>query len=268
MRWLGWFFLVVCLSLPAAASGQASGDVKVTLDPAVAGKPSRLSVVASGQATSSGQESPKSVSLLITRGFKIDPLSRAERCSADQAKSFACPPGSKVATGSASGQVTVPPFPPFDFTATAEAFLTPNVQPGDIAGVVVQVREPKSGRQASIQGRLLTVAGDATFGDELRFENFDSMQQALPPGASARLDRLELSVEAHRTVRRTRTVKRRVRTPHGRTRVVRRRKVSVKRYDLITNPRTCTGSWPYQVRVTFPSSQMVRDGSVPCSSSR
>jgi len=240
MRWLGWLFLVVCLALPAAASGQASGDVKVTLDPAVAGKPSRLSVVASGQATSSGQESPKSVSLLITRGFQIDPLSRAERCSAEQA----------------------------DFTATIEAFLTPKVQPGDIAGVVVQVREPKSGRQASIQGRLLTVSDNAAFGDELRFENFDSMQQALPPGASARLDRLELSVEAHRTVRKTRTVKRRVRTSHGRTRVVRRRKVSVKRYDLITNPRTCTGAWPYQVRVTFPSSQMVRDGSVPCSSSR
>lgn len=231
----------------------------------MAGKPSRLSVLASGEAVSSGQETPKSFSLVIARGFKIDPRARAELCSADQARSFSCPQASKVATGSASGQVTVPPFPTFDFTATVEAFLTPKVQPGDIAGVVVQGREPRSGRQASIQGRLLPVSGDATFGTELRFDNFDFTQQAAPPGASAKLTRFELSVGARRSVRKVRIVKRRVRTRDG-TKIRRRRKVSVKRYYLITNPPTCAGSWPYQVRVTFPSSQTVRDGSVPCSS--
>ncbi len=37
------------------------------------------------------------------------------------------------------------------------------------------------------------------------------------------------------------------------------------RGDLIRNPRTCNGSWPYQVRLRYSQTdESVRDGSVAC----
>ena len=71
-------------------------------------------------------------------------------------------------------------------------------------------------------------------------------------------------MEARRRVRKVRVVRRRVHTRHG-TKIRRRRKVRIRRYYLITNPTTCAGSWPYQLRATFPSNpDVVSDGSVPC----
>ena len=253
--------LAMLLAFPASALAQ-QGDVTLTLTPASPGKHSRLSLHASGEAVSSGQQAPKSVSLFITRGFKLDPRARAGRCTAQKADAFDCPITSRVATGSAQGEVTLPPFPTYHFTATLEAFLAPRAQPGDIAGVVVLAQA--SGRRATIHGRLLPVAGSGPFGAELRFENFDVAQQQAPVGASAKLTRFDLSVEARRRVRKVRVVRRRVHTRHG-TKVRRRRKVRIRRYYLITNPPTCTGSWPYQLRATFPSNpEVVRDGSVVC----
>ena len=266
MRKRHLLLLVALLALPASASGQApSGQATLTLSPATAGKHSRLGVVASGDAVASGQQPPKSLSLFITRGFKLDPRARKGRCTQQQASSYSCPVDSRVATGSAEGQATVPVFGNIQFSATIEAFLTPRVQPGDIAGVVVQAHESRSGRQASIQGRLVPVPTGA-FGAELRFENFNLPQQQAPPGSSAKLTKFDLSVEARRRVRKVRVVKRRVHTRHG-TKVKRHRKVRIRRYYLITNPRTCPGSWPYQLRATFPSGpDVVRDGSVACQS--
>lgn len=258
-----YLLVLVCLpALPASAHAQASGDVAVALTPPAAAKPTRLSLQASGSALSSGQEAPKSVSLLIARGFKFDSRARAARCTSEQASAYDCPAASRVATGSAEGQATVPVFGVIPFRAAIEGFLTPKVQPGDIAGVVVQASA--SGRRTSIQGRLVPVVGTGPFGAQLLFENFEPAPQA-PPGSSAKLDRFELTVSARRRVRRVRLVKRRVKTRHG-IRIKRRRKVQIKRYYLIRNPRACTGSWPYQLRVTFPTRpEIVRDGSVACS---
>jgi hypothetical protein len=262
VRWPHLLPLAVLLAFPASAAAQ--GDVTVTLTPPTPGKHSRLSLHASGSAVSSGQQTPKSVSLFIARGFKLDPRARHGRCTAEQARSFNCPVDSRVATGRAQGEVTLPPFPAFPFSAFVEAFLSPKAQPGDIAGVVVEGRESKTGRQAVIHGRLLPLPGGGQFGAELRFDDFDLGQQQAPPGASAKLTNLDLSVEARRRVRTVRVVKRRVHTRHG-TKVRRRRKVRIRRYYLITNPTTCTGSWPYQLRATFPTDpEVVRDGSVPC----
>jgi hypothetical protein len=243
---------------------QAQGDVNITLTPPNAGKHSRLSLAASGSAVSSGQQTPKSISLFITRGFVLDPRARPGRCTDDQAKAFNCPVDSRVASGTAQGEVTVPPLPAFTFSASIDAFLTAKAQPGDIAGVVILGRESRTGRQATIHGRVIPVAGNGQFGAELRFDNFDFGQQQAPPGASAKLTHFDLSVGARRRVRKVRVVKRRVHTRHG-TRIKRRRKVRIRRYYLITNPHTCAGSWPYQLRATFPSGpDVVRDGSVSC----
>lgn len=264
MRWR--LLAAACLvAVPATALAQSPADVSVTLTPNAAGKPARLAVTATGDALGSSQQAPKSLSLQIARGLKVDPRSRSARCSAEQAKSFSCPVKSRVATGSAEGEVSFPPFGTFPFSASVAAFLAPRAQAGDIAGVVVQVREASSGRQAMVRGRVLPVAS-GPYGVELRFEDFDPGDQAAPPGASVKLTRLALSAEAQRTVRRVRILRRRIKTRRG-TRVKRVRVVRRRRYSLITNPRTCTGAWPYRLRATFPSSsEVVREGSVPCKS--
>jgi hypothetical protein len=233
------------LVLSTAVGAQSAEDVTVTLDPAAAGKPSRLTVVASGEATSSGQEQPQSLSLFIARGFKVDPRSRAKRCSEQQRLDLSCPAESRVATGTAQGSATF--FgQTFPFSATIEAFLAPRAQPGDIAGVAVVVREQSSGRTGSGKARLLRTGDSGPFGIELRFDEFPAAD--VPAGVTVKLDRLELSVKASRRVR--------VKRP--------RRKPRYRRYHLIRNPRECSGSWPFQARVQFPSSELVRDGSVAC----
>lgn len=238
------------LALPAAALAQ--GEVTVTLTPAKAGKPTRVSLKATGEAVSSGQEAPKSVSLFIARGFRFDSRARAKRCSAADAKAYSCPAASRVATGSAEGEATVPVLGVVPIAATVEAFLTPRRQRGDIAGIVVLAKESRSGQRALIRGRLLRVATAGQFGTELRLESFDVGQQTAPPGTSAKLNSFAVSISARRKVRK----------PVGR-----RRKLRVRRYYLLRNPRRCTGSWPYQLRAAFPTRpEFVRDGSVRCSS--
>ena len=103
-------------------------------------------------------------------------------------------------------------------------------------------------------------------GDFGLFTVFASVASMVAVASTASLeaaDRFELSVAAKRKVRKVRIVKRRVRTRRG-VRIKRRRKVRIKRYYLIRNPRTCSGSWPYEVRLDYPSGQRVVSGSVSC----
>jgi hypothetical protein len=264
--------LATTLVFPASAAAQVSGDVQVTVNPAVAGKGSKVSVTATGQATSSGQEAPKTISLLAARGFRTDLAAVAARCTDSQRKAFDCPAGSRIARGSAQGEATFL-LQRIPFTATMEAFLMRPFQPGDIAGVAVVVRA-SGGQRRTGRGRILPVGGTGPFGVEMRFEELPTL--TVPPGASARLDRLELTVGADRSVRERRRIKRRKRKKSGARKSAAARKKRRKRrryryvrvrHHLINNPRTCAGSWPYQVRVTFPSApEVVRDGTVACSS--
>ena len=254
---------VALLAFPASAGAQATGDVNVTLTPAVAKKASRLNVTASGQATNTGEQPPSAISLFVARGFKINPRAVPQLCTNREADGAACPETSRVATGSAQGQADVPIFGTFPFTGTIEAFLLPAQQEGDIAGVGIVVRG--AGRQFARRGRLIPLEGPTPFGVELRFDNLNFGQSQAPPGSSVQLNRLELSVGASR-VARVRVIKRVVVRRRGKRRRVRRRRTVRRRYNLITNPRTCGGSWPYQVKIGFPSGEQVRDGSVACSS--
>ena len=74
-------------------------------------------------------------------------------------------------------------------------------------------------------------------------------------------------VGARRTVRQVKIVRKRVRTRRG-TKVRRKRVVRRRRYDLITNPRTCAGTWPYQVRVVFPGRENTLTGAMSCTAAR
>ena len=168
---------------------------------------------------------------------------------------FDCPEASRIGRGTAQGRAEGPFVPggSFAFTATIDVFLAPAREVGDFAGVVVLVREPQSNQRFSGRGRILMIA-NGPFGTETRFEGLSGAGQ-LPPGVTVKLDRVEMRVGAKRTVRRRVTVRR-----NGK----RRRVIKRFRYSFLTNPRTCSASWPYRLRVEYPSRTDDFDGNVAC----
>ena len=196
-------------------------------------------------------ETPTSAVLAVARGFRFDPRARAERCSQAEAEQFQCPAKSRIGTGqalvNASGLIV--PGGSMDFTAAIEVFLAKEVAAGmwrawssRSASRAPACAEPPAG--ASFPWRTGPSASSSVSSSRAACSRLR--------GVTVTVKRIQLSVGARRTVRRVRRVR-------GR-RVVRR-----KRYHLIRNPRTCAGSWPYQVRVVFPSRTVTRDGSVACS---
>lgn len=230
------------------------------MKPATAGKPSRVSVEASGAAASSNDEIPRSVVLRIAQGFKIDRRARSKRCSAQQAADFDCPARSRIGRGTADVTARGPLLGPDGRSATAqiEAFIAPRKTKADLAGVVVQISEPSTGERGSGTGRLVRLPSNGTFGAEIRFDDFPEVDP--PSGYSVELERLTFSAGAKRVLKKRRTIKKRV---NGE--IVRKTVIKKRRFYLIRNPRTCAGSWPYEVRVAFPTEpEEVRSGSVPC----
>jgi hypothetical protein len=239
------------LLVPAVvAHGQAT-DGTIEVAPNVAGRASELRV--DFRPTPQQNEQARNAQALViaaTRGFKIDPRSRKRRCSEERARQFDCPEASRIGDGEANGTASIAGGTQ-TFTASIDVFLARPWQPGDIAGVVVQFREPQSGERGQARGRLVRVP-TGPFGAEVRFEDLAGATPSVP-GVTITVDRIQLRVGARRKV---------VRIIRRNGRRIRR----VRRYTLIRNPRTCAGSWPYQVRVRYPDREEVRDGSLACAS--
>lgn len=248
---------LVTLALPAAVSAADAPPGAVRLSPDVAARASELRVEIGSEvlAQNTSNEQPRALSLFGARGLQVAPRAVAGRCTDDQADGFECPASSRVGDGSAQGRAegAIIPGGGFDFTAKIDVFLTAPRQSGDIAGVVVLVSEPQSGQRFNARGRVLKVASGA-FGTETRFEGLSGGGQ-LPPGVTVKLTRVELRIGAKRTVRKTVTVRR-----NGKRRRVKKRVA----YSFLTNPRTCTGSWPYRLRVEYPDRADDHDGNVAC----
>lgn len=243
-------------ALVSAATATAAQTPTITLHPNVAGRQSQLTLQAEPGESMSGGQQVKSVVLSGTRGLKVDPRSRAKRCSAKEARDFNCPEASRIGSGEVKGHAsgTVVPGGRQDFTATIDSFLAPKQRTGDIAGVVFQVREPSSGTKGTTTGRIVRVA-NGPFGVELRFDDIGSTQPQIP-GVTITIDSITLHAGAKRTV----VTKRRVRR-HRRLVTIRR----THRYSLLTNPRTCSGLWPFRLTIGYSGrADDVRDGSAAC----
>jgi len=246
---------------PIASSQQApAGTVGVT--PNTAGKPSTVFLDFDPGSVASSEGAPRSIVLDILRGFKIDVRSRAARCSDAAAQSFQCPDASRIGSGSAivNARSFFLPSGGKDLTVSIAAFLAPPAGAGDLASVVLLVNESTTGTRRVLRGRLVRLAS-GPFGAELSIDV--SGIAGAPVGVTLKVTRFRMLVGARRTVRRVKIVKKRVRTRHG-TKVRRKRVVRRVRYNLITNPRTCAGTWPYQVRVLFPSRESTLTGGMAC----
>ena len=244
--------------LAGAAVAQVPGD-PVRVNPSRAGAASHLIVdVRASEDPAAGGRSPQSAVLSAATGFKFDPRARPERCSAERAKAFDCPTASRIGTGTANATVSNGFFSQ-PVTIDVNAFLGPPPQSGDVAGVVLQFRERSTGQRGTTTGRVVK-----TGGLEVRFDDLSGAAQP-PDGFTVRVDRIQLDVGASRTERVTvccKTVRR-----NGKKKKVKYKK-NVRR-DLIRNPRTCGGSWPYQFRLRYSASdESVRDGTVACTAAR
>lgn len=233
-----------------AVAAEPIPDGVVRLEPNIAGARSDLVIdVEPSEGASSSSETPQSLSVLFQRGFRFDSRARAGRCSDQRAENGTCPASSRIGTGTADGTATTLTGP-VHFTAQIEVFLARPRVSGDLAGVVVEVREPQSGVRGSGHGRVIKLSS-GQFGTEVRFDVSGGAGEPPAGVTSVEIDRVRLRVGARRTVRTTRQTSRGPRT-------VRRR------YSLITNPRTCRGEWLIRVSARYPDRTVEGDATPPC----
>jgi hypothetical protein len=228
----------------APALGAATGTVTVT--PNVAGKPSHVSFDIKPDGGN-----PKTLIIRATRGFKFEPRAVAKRCDPAHAKANKCPAKSKMGDGTTDVTVhqNAGVLADSHLTVAFQIFVAPPVKAGDVSGVVVHYKEPQTKQEGSITGRVYKGA-PAPFDLIIRFDKVDETVKA-PQGFSVRVDRLQASFGAKRTVKKTVH-------KNGKT------KTKKVRYDLVTNAKTCNGSWPYEIEQVFANSNPTTSGSAPC----
>jgi hypothetical protein len=247
------------LTAPAAAVQAPPGTV--TLSDNHAGAFSRLFVSFNGQASSAGTKPPQALFIDFPRGGKFDLRGRKTRCLPEQASASKCPADARIGTGSVQGSASGPsgllgPGVRQDFNVSVELFVASPTHPGDLADIVAEFREPKFSISRSGRARVLSLPS-GPFEVEVQVDQFPTT--SLPPGTTVEVSKAELNVGGTRTVRKVR--RKRVRR-HGKIR--RRRVVRKRRYSVITNPPTCTGTWAAQVRVRYSDRTDTYDAALPC----
>lgn len=251
------------IATPIAAALGAVAAPNLTISDNLHGDPTAVSVDAANQAPQ--EENPTSAVLQAARGYHLDLRALTATCTPDQAKSFACPAAARIGGGVIDGHASGPLIPSngrFDFEATVDAFLAPPLQPGDVAGVVLEVTEPQTGSRGTIAGRVVNV-DNGPFGLAVRFDDLNTAQPQVPPATQVYIDHVHLDAEAHRTVTRMITKVRTVKRHHKRKRIRRRIRTNVT-YGLIVNPPACSSDWPWEMTVDYPSGPRTIDGAITC----
>ncbi|HWE11630.1 MAG TPA: hypothetical protein VG325_19945 [Solirubrobacteraceae bacterium] len=235
--------------LAATALAAPADTVSLTLSPSKAGRRSTVHVLAQGPfpGVSGGATS---VVVDAARGFKADPRAVSVLCSAAQASARACPAASQIGHGTIATHVTTSiGAGSGDYNITADSYLAPKQQAGDIAGVVLLAStQTATGPQYfDTTGRLLKPAS-GPYGVELRFDNFPAVQSPVPGVTlTATVNSIELFAGASRKVT-TGTGK------HRRT----------KTYSLFTNPPTCRRTWTGRFMAVFTTGTVTRTLTTAC----
>ncbi len=260
----------------SAGAQEPIPDGAVTLDPNVAGRPTALVVdVDPRTAESSGNELPESLAIAFQRGFTFDPRAQPGRCTEQQAEDVNCPDNSQIGSGEARGTANTVAGP-VAFTATIEVFLANPRNGGDIADVILELREPQSNTKGSARGRFTPFAtGD--FAGELRFNV--GQQGSMPAGVtSIEVERLQLRTGAQRRVtqRVKKTVRKRI--PGAKCTVKSRRRGKPRTFtctvtrrrtlSLITNPTACRGEYLIRLSARYSDGRTIeRDATPACTPS-
>jgi hypothetical protein len=219
---------VVLIGVVAAeADVLAPGSIRAL--PGRAGAPSKLTVSAAFDQPPGAQLQAYNVD--IARGFVFSPRAAAGRCSVRQARSATCPSNSRIGGGTGELSVEGQSLARAQLRIEIAFYVTRPQRRGDIVGLVLAAREPKSGVSFALLGRLVRVAR-GPYGLELRFAHTAS---ELPPGFRVQLHHVRVEFGTQRTVRRRRGQK--------------TRRVT---YHLLTNPRSChRHGWPLLLTVSY-----------------
>ncbi|MGI8801258.1 MAG: hypothetical protein ACR2KV_03665 [Solirubrobacteraceae bacterium] len=259
-------------ALPAAADTAPAGTL--TAQPDKAGAASHLLVDAKGTGAGFGGAFPQGVTLALFKGFTLD-LAAAGRCSDSAAGAGSCPANTQIAGGMVSGSASLAGLFATAVTAPVNVYLA-NASSGSLADVIVEVNV--QGTTETARGHLVAVS-DPTFGYEFRFDPLPPVMA--PVGTTITLAEFTLDVGSSATGPGTTPVAH-GRCAHGRAKnghckKKKKKKAATRRsatiaatttvtHNLITNPTTCGGSWPTQLRVRFADHTQTLDAAIPCSS--
>ncbi len=270
-------------ALPAAADTATPGTV--VAQPSNAGAASHLVIDAKGTGAGFGGVFPTGVTLLVYKGFGLD-LAAAGRCNDADAGAGTCPTSSQIATGVVSGSASLAGLFATPVTAPIGVFLA-NASNGDLADVVVEVSV--QGTIQSARGQLIGV-NDPTYGYAFRFDPLPTV--TAPAGTTVTLDEFTLTVGASATgAGTTPTPKPKLKScrkghhHNSKNKCVKnkpkkKKKKTAKKaattaavavtaatvtHNLITNPATCSGSWPTQLQVRYPDHTQTLDAAIACS---
>jgi hypothetical protein len=118
-----------------------------------------------------------------------------------------------------------------------------------------------AGLSGVVRTRILALAGGPV-GYEVRLEGISAAVPAVP-GVSFGLKSLSLDLGARRKT--TKTTTKRVRVTRNGRRVTVRRKVKKRvTYNLLRNPKTCTGAWGVRLTLRVAGTDRQSDVAVPC----
>jgi hypothetical protein len=265
----------LCAALPAYADTAPAGTLSAV--PGGAGAAAHLVVDAKGTGAGFGATFPQGVTLALYKGFALD-LAAAGRCSDGDASAGTCPPTSQIASGVVSGSASLAGLFGQDITAPVGVFLA-NATGGDLADVVVEV--VVQGSTQTARGKLVGVS-DPVFGYEFRFDPLPSV--AVPAGFTVTLNEFKLDVGASATgpgpvppkpkVKKCRkgyhhnSKGKCVKNKKKKKKTTTTKRASVSStvtHNLFTNPVTCTGSWPAQLRVRYADHTQTLDAAIACS---
>ena len=213
---------VAFVAVPALAKSPAV----LTVDPNEAGKGTTATL---DLHPVDPDRDPRSLTLRVVRGAKFDARAAAAKCSKQQAADDSCPAKSRIGGGKADVTAKVGALPPQQVDVDIDMYLAPPQKQGDKAGVVVHAKEPQSGQEGHIIGRITPLAS-GKFGLEASFDDLDRAFKP-PTGVKTHVDHMRLSFGKHRKITKKNGKKVRV--------------------DLIRNPKTCDGSWEYRVVIGY-----------------
>jgi hypothetical protein len=212
------------------AAAPAGAQATSSATPAKAGKASNLHFEVDGLAPPIGGRLPSALWMAAPPGFRMNLKALSKLCSVQSAKLNECPQGSLMGNGTLQVIVTTPDGVR-EATIPIQVYLHSNTRIMAVAFV--------------FGWRIVPATLNASNGIAMAF---DPLPAGPPfPNVSYALKRISFDFRAKRVVK-----KRKVRRVRGRREVI----VVKQSMDLITNPRTCQGSWASSVALRFP------DGSV------
>jgi hypothetical protein len=268
---------VLTLSAPVAAA-RAQTAAPISFDPDIARQGTALVLGVDGTALSSDGQLPSSITAALPRGTRADTAAREELCSGGQAARGTCPAASRIGFGRYVVTVTgfLAPGGQTQLTWAIDAFLGRRAKPRDVASVVLvgkllgadnvsTLLAPKLGvtvpSSATSTGRLIRKAS-GKYGVELQLPGVPVDLQ-VPSPSMVTPARLELNLSAVRRTRQNFIRRYRIRTLSGY--VIRKvRDHRLVGHNLLRTPRSCGGSWPYELRVAFPGGVQRTAGHFAC----